>query len=103
MPFFGERASLLLVKTEAKVARDPLRLRTFIVLKGAGTIDGGKAEPIAAAHVVVLKGATPVTVRAQGGPLAALVFDAEVIDPKAIAGAASAAVGAPAPAASALP
>lgn len=83
LPFFGERASLLLIKTEAKVARDPQRLRTLFVLRGAGTVDGGKAQPIAANSLLVLKGTTPVTVRAQGAPLAALLFDAEILAPKA--------------------
>jgi hypothetical protein len=82
LPFFGERASLLLVKTEAKVPRDPQRVRTLFVLAGSGTVDGGKPQPIAPSHLLVLRGATPVTVKATGGPLAALVFDAEVADAK---------------------
>jgi hypothetical protein len=100
VPFFGDRASLLLVKTEAKVPRDPTRLRTVVVLRGSGTIDAGKPQPFASANVLVLKGATPVTVKAQGGPVAALVFDAEVLDPK---GPAPAGSGAPAAGSAAPP
>jgi hypothetical protein len=100
VPFFGDRASLLLVKSEAKVPRDPMKLRTLFVLRGAGTVDGGKPVPLQASNLVILKGATPVTVKAQGAPIAALVFDAEILDPKA---AEAKPAGSAAPAASAAP
>ncbi len=95
LAIFGDRASLLLVKTEAKVPRDPMRLRTLFVLRGTGTVDGGKPQPVSANNLLVLKGTTPVTLRAQGGPIAALIFDAEVVDPKAVAADAKSAGSAP--------
>lgn len=96
LPFFGGRMTLAFVKTEGRIEKAKDRPGFLYVLKGSATLDDTNA--VREGFLAMFQGATPITVKAQGGPVALLVFDPENVPAAAVAPG-----PAPAPSAAATP
>jgi mannose-6-phosphate isomerase-like protein (cupin superfamily) len=75
LPVLDGHMSALFVKTTARVEPHLGRPVFVYVTHGTGVIDDGQAFPVTERSLATIDGGPAVTLRAQGGPLAALVFE----------------------------
>jgi hypothetical protein len=77
LPILGGRMSVLAIKSTARIEHPAGKPVVTYVLRGAGVLDNGHAYPVKERHLAVINRGPAVTARAEGGPMALLVFEPE--------------------------